>query len=371
MYCELEAGCTANWRLDVLRTGGWMYCELEAGCTANWRLDVLRTRGWMYCELEAGCTANWRLDVLRTRGWMYCELEAGCTANWRLDVLRTRGWMYCELEAGCTANWKKKEKGYLWSVLLGHVEAGFPYISDTGTYPPESCVFGLLLDLYASVTAVIVYIRWQHVRSYYRTEGSRALHRANNFSLVLGLLASFGVLIVANFQETNVLVVHLIGALLAFGVGALYTWVQVYLTFTTCLPGDRLWLRLLRLLLSVAISVCCVLVSVFAQISTHKHSEEHTEEKGHFKWKLSDKGFTEHVISTALEWAMALMSALFFATFTLEFRHFTVAMLVEFTVVCMEVKDKAVAPGNGAVEGEFLSSRELSAVSYTRSSPEE
>ena len=28
-----------------------------------------------------------------------------------------------------------------------HVEPGFPYISDTGTYPPESCVFGQLMNL--------------------------------------------------------------------------------------------------------------------------------------------------------------------------------------------------------------------------------
>ena len=50
------------------------------------------------------------------------------------------------------------------------------------------------------------------------------------------------------------------------------------------------------------------------------------------------QGFTEHVISTALEWAMAFLSAVYFASFYREFRHFTVAMPVDFTVIDTEVK---------------------------------
>nr|CAD7442702.1 unnamed protein product [Timema bartmani] len=36
---------------------------------------------------------------------------------------------------------------YTCAVLLGHVEPGFPYISDTGALPPESCVFAQLLGI--------------------------------------------------------------------------------------------------------------------------------------------------------------------------------------------------------------------------------
>ena len=60
------------------------------------------------------------------------------------------------------------------------------------------------------------------------------------------------------------------------------------------------------------------------------------------------QGFIEHVISTALEWALAFLSAVYFASFYREFRHFTVAMPVEFTVVHTEVKAKVNgdAPSN-------------------------
>ena len=36
---------------------------------------------------------------------------------------------------------------YLVAVLFGHVVPGFPYISDTGTLPPESCIFGQFLTI--------------------------------------------------------------------------------------------------------------------------------------------------------------------------------------------------------------------------------
>lgn len=40
---------------------------------------------------------------------------------------------------------------YLLSVLDGNVYVLFPYISDTGALPPESCVFGLLVNIGAAL----------------------------------------------------------------------------------------------------------------------------------------------------------------------------------------------------------------------------
>lgn len=36
---------------------------------------------------------------------------------------------------------------YSIAVLLGHTAPEFPYISDTGTQSPESCIFGQALNL--------------------------------------------------------------------------------------------------------------------------------------------------------------------------------------------------------------------------------
>ena len=49
------------------------------------------------------------------------------------------------------------------------------------------------------------------------------------------------------FQETNVIIVHLIGAMMAFGLGTIYCWIQTYMSYkmrpmmnTTCMCHTRL-----------------------------------------------------------------------------------------------------------------------------------
>lgn len=243
---------------------------------------------------------------------------------------------------------------YVWSVLLGHVDAGFPYISDTGTYPPESCLFGFLLALYSFVTAGSVCIRWQQVRTFCATDWSYGLRSANNISLVFGILASLGVLLVANFQETNVIIVHMIGAFLAFGMGAIYTWFQTIVSYSVHgLPGKHLCVRHFRLALSVFITGCCVMVVVLAKLADQK------EDGGKSRWSPSDKGWKEHVASTTLEWVLAFLSTIYFATFFNEFRQFNVAMPVEFKA--MEVKSPS--GGETVNEVQHVASFKLSSVS--------
>ncbi len=40
--------------------------------------------------------------------------------------------------------------------LLDHVEPGFPYISDTGNLPPESCIFGQFLAIVSFLVKKII-----------------------------------------------------------------------------------------------------------------------------------------------------------------------------------------------------------------------
>lgn len=49
----------------------------------------------------------------------------------------------------------------------------------------------------------------------------------NILSTFLGIVACIGMLTVANFQETSVLIVHLTGALAVFVIGTFYFIVQV------------------------------------------------------------------------------------------------------------------------------------------------
>jgi hypothetical protein len=59
------------------------------------------------------------------------------------------------------------------------------------------------------------------------TPGSGVSHTFNEVTLAFGLVSSFGLDMVANFQESSLIVVHMIGALLCFGAGTTYFILQV------------------------------------------------------------------------------------------------------------------------------------------------
>lgn len=79
---------------------------------------------------------------------------------------------------------------------------------------------------------LVVYIRYRQVRKVLEeNEFSPCLRNINIASLILGLIASFGTAVVGNFQETNIFEVHVFGASKAFGLGTVYTWIQVKTNF--------------------------------------------------------------------------------------------------------------------------------------------
>lgn len=149
------------------------------------------------------------------------------------------------------------------------------YCSDTGTVAPERCVFGIMLDVSAflgnthtfrlhektKTTSVIlcgmipsairlimlfdcvfpyecvcvragmatVYVRYKQVEALTADESIR-LSRLNLVGLVLGFISSFGMCVVANFQKTTLFPLHMLGAVLTFGVGAIYILVQTLIS---------------------------------------------------------------------------------------------------------------------------------------------
>lgn len=74
-----------------------------------------------------------------------------------------------------------------------------------------------------------VYVRYKQVEAL-TGEDKLRLHRLNRFGLLLGLVSSMGMCVVANFQKTTLFSMHLVGAVLTFGVGALYILVQTLIS---------------------------------------------------------------------------------------------------------------------------------------------
>uniref|UniRef100_A0A914ZTJ5 DNA damage-regulated autophagy modulator protein 2 n=1 Tax=Parascaris univalens TaxID=6257 RepID=A0A914ZTJ5_PARUN len=105
--------------------------------------------------------------------------------------------------------------------------------SDSGTLPPESCIFGQLLNLAALFLAVTVYLRHRQIVEFYwhRLKQVGRWRITSCILLWIGYFSAFGVSVVGNFQENNVIIVHYAGALLAFGCGLIYTWAQTVFSY--------------------------------------------------------------------------------------------------------------------------------------------
>ncbi|KAM9582341.1 DNA damage-regulated autophagy modulator protein 1 isoform 1-T1 [Guaruba guarouba] len=122
---------------------------------------------------------------------------------------------------------------YVIAVLAGHVEPLVPYISDTGTKPPESGIFGFMINISALLGVITMCIRYLLIEK--QNESSHFIRSSCNvFSLCIGLMGCTGMGIVATFQELSVPSVHDIGALVAFGSGVVYITLQSIISYKSC-----------------------------------------------------------------------------------------------------------------------------------------
>lgn len=205
---------------------------------------------------------------------------------------------------------------YSLSVFLGHTEMDWPYISDTSAYPPESCIFSQMINLGACLVAITVYIRYKQVKEFYLSHQMGVTsHRLNQLGLMLGWIGALGISIVANFQETSVFIVHFIGAMMAFGVGTLYMWTQVYASFILCSLCHGRALLYWRGFLAAISSVGFPLMLTCGVIAS-----EEFRNKDKTKWHPEDGGWGWHVASTSTEWVIATCFFLFLLSFVSEFR---------------------------------------------------
>uniref|UniRef100_A0A914WI34 DNA damage-regulated autophagy modulator protein 2 n=1 Tax=Plectus sambesii TaxID=2011161 RepID=A0A914WI34_9BILA len=188
---------------------------------------------------------------------------------------------------------------YIIALANNHVDAFLPFISDTGTIPPESCIFGQLINFSAVFLLITVYLRHRQIVEYYghrlEMRGQGRWRIVSTVLLCIGCLSAFGMSIVANFQETTVLVVHDIGALTAFFAGTAYCWGQVLFSYVMT-P------RMFELRLSHARLVLCLASTVFLLLC--KSTE-----------------YANHLVVTTAEWLLAICFELFIVSFAVELRH--------------------------------------------------
>lgn len=211
---------------------------------------------------------------------------------------------------------------YIIAVVRDDVAAAFPYISDTGADVPESCVFSLLLNISSFLSFCSMYLRFKAVEALAGIE-DRWLWRMNRFTMVLGLISSFGCILVANFQEGTVVeAVHVVGAALTFIGGLIYCFLQTAMSYHMCPMYNGLYICRARLTICVVSLVCLAATIVSAAIAIQDWKKIDIGDKDKFKWGPDEPGYAAHVVSTVGEWLTALTFLGFFFTYVREFHKF-------------------------------------------------
>ncbi|XP_061245274.1 modulator of macroautophagy TMEM150B isoform X2 [Bos javanicus] len=203
-------------------------------------------------------------------------------------------WGYLSLLPMCLAFWAIAGIWTVFSLAVVNkavnLTDGFPYISVCGNVPPQSCIFSQVLNIGAASAAWICILRYYQLRDW----GVRKWH--NQVILWTGLLCALGTSIVGNFQEKNQRATHLTGAFLAFFVGIVYFWLQLFLSWrmkNLPQPGAP-WIGPLRLVLCSA----CFILEV-AMVVLHS-------------WSMRS-------VSAICEWVAAMLLFILFGLLAVDF----------------------------------------------------
>ncbi|XP_059582427.1 DNA damage-regulated autophagy modulator protein 1 [Alligator mississippiensis] len=207
---------------------------------------------------------------------------------------------------------------YVIAVLEGHVQPLVPYISDTGTKPPESGIFGFMINISALLGAVTMYIRYLIVEK--QKESSDFVGSLFNLiTLCIGLLGCIGMGIVATFQELAVPSVHDGGALMAFGAGVVYITLQSIISYKSYPQWSSRCICYIRISISVVSCIAVIPMIAFAsRISITK-----------IDWIPGEKGYVYHFVSAICEWTVAFGFVFYFLTFIRDFQRVTLRISTE------------------------------------------
>ncbi|CAH0552919.1 unnamed protein product [Brassicogethes aeneus] len=210
----------------------------------------------------------------------------------------------------------------------GHITYYVPYISDSGTYPPESCIFAQSLNIISALMAFIIYVRYLQVNEII-TRSTARLESYNKICLILGFIACLGVSLVGNFQETNTLVIHWIASTMAFGGGSLYQLVQNIMAFKENKIFSSNLTRNLQKVSTVVSIASFIIFFCTGLISLSQFRGEYLT-----KWKEEDGGYDIHIISTVTEWICASTILGYLSLFSQEFKE------INFKGISVSLKSK-------------------------------
>lgn len=212
--------------------------------------------------------------------------------------------------------------GFIVSLYYQQIFFYFPFISDTGSTPPASCIFGQMLNIGALMFSFVIFIRYRQLKMLIQAGEEAITHKWNVIGVWCGFVSCLGMSIVANFQETNSLLVHAFGAALAFGIGSFYLIIQTAFSYKLrelfrSYPEYKIGPGLLYTRIVLTALYC-----LFYGIASPCAAGAFLQFKGKSipLWTKDDGGYDLKVIAAGFEWLLAITYIIVMATTTKELK---------------------------------------------------
>ncbi|CAH1399764.1 unnamed protein product [Nezara viridula] len=219
---------------------------------------------------------------------------------------------------------------YLISALMHHVEYILPTISDTGASVPESCVFGMLLNLTVALMLFIVYVRHKQISEFFKAKSinksKEHVAMINMIATSAGVLSCIGLDVAANFQISHLPPVHDCGILLCFWCSAIYIFIQTVISFWMSPEMTSLWVVAVRGILGMMATALIVIAITVELVAEEKLIDVY----GNFNrsviahWNSTQPGWPEHITSGLSQWITVVTIGSFILTYYIDFKRVTI-----------------------------------------------
>ncbi|KAM4013120.1 DNA damage-regulated autophagy modulator protein 1-like [Anomaloglossus baeobatrachus] len=223
---------------------------------------------------------------------------------------------------------------YTMTILEGHAPTYILYISETGSYFPESNVFTTVFMLSSILGAATIFFQYRFLDI---QSAAIQIHRSPSQKLLLlvGLASCIGTSVVAMFQVEHFPVIHRTGAFISLGFGAVYNVCQSKFLYQMSL--SNLYMCHIRMALSLIMAGSLITFFLFKitliyELCTRRHCK-----------KICD---TSAVIS---EWLSVLTFMLHYLTYCKDFQDLCIKwkwnkcdIITSRNRICIETKLSAL-----------------------------
>ncbi|XP_073422754.1 DNA damage-regulated autophagy modulator protein 1-like [Dendrobates tinctorius] len=195
---------------------------------------------------------------------------------------------------------------YTMTILEGHAPTYMLYISETGSYFPESNVFTTVFMLSSILGAITIYFQYKFLDI---QSAAIKIHcsTSQKILLVVGLSSCIGTSVVAAFEVEDFRVIHRTGAIISLGFGTVYNVCQSKYLYQMSL--SNLYVCHIRMALSLIMAGSLITFLLFKIILIYELCSRSCCKK------VCD---TSAVIS---EWLSVLTFMLHYLTYYKDFQH--------------------------------------------------